>query len=376
MRDDVKPLAEADQQRLDDLYRAFQTETSRFVGYPCSALFDYTPLYRFLAYPANNVGDAYLPSNYRINTHEIEREVIATFAQLTRAPADAHWGYVTGGGTEGNMYGIFLARELYPEGIVYHSEDTHYSVNKILRALHVRNIMIRSRPDGTIDLEDLDETIKIHRDVPPIIFANVGTTMKGAVDDLAGIHRILKRHALHDFYIHADAALSGMILPFLPDAPPWDFSAPVDSISISGHKMIGSPFPCGVALARKTNVDRIARRVEYIGSLDTTIAGSRNAFAPLFLWYALKTVGLDGFRDRIRACFEVADYARAQLTSAGRRAWRHPYSNTVEFDRPSGEVVRKWQLAVKDDIAHLIAMPHVTRTHVDHLVEELGKGRP
>jgi histidine decarboxylase len=376
MRDDVKPLAEADQARLDELFRTLQGESSRFVGYPCSGVFDYTPLYRFLAFPANNVGDPYLPSNYHINTHEIEREVIATFAELTRAPAGAHWGYVTGGGTEGNMYGIFLARELYPEGIVYHSEDTHYSVSKILRALHVRNIMIRSRPDGTIDLDDLEETIKIHRDVPPIVFANVGTTMKGAVDDLAGIHRILKRHAIPNHYIHADAALSGLILPFVDDPPPWNFAAPVDSISISGHKMIGCPFPCGVALARKANVDRIARHIEYIGSLDTTIAGSRNAFAPLFLWYAFKTVGLDGFRRRVQECFAVADYARTQLTAAGKRAWRHPYSTTVVFDRPGEEIVRKWQLAVKDDIAHLIAMPHVTRAHVDHLVADLGKGRP
>ena len=32
----------------------------------------------------------------------------------------------------------------------------------------------------------------------------------------------------------------------------------------------------------------------------------------------------------------------------------------------------KWQLAVHDQIAHLIAMPHVTRKHVDRLVEDLA----
>jgi len=370
---DPPPLAPADRARLDELYERCRAETARFVGYPCSAAFDYSPLFRFLALPLNNVGDPYLPSNYHVNTHDLEREVVATFAGLTRAPADSYWGYVTSGGTEGNMYGIFLARELYPEGIVYYSEDTHYSVNKILRCLHVRNIMIRSRPDGTIDLDDLNETVKIHRDVPPIVFANVGTTMKGAVDDLAGVHAIMRRHAVRDYYVHADAALDGMILPFLDDPPPWDFCAPVDSLSISGHKMIGAPFPCGVALARKPAVDRIARRVEYIGTLDTTLTGSRNALAPLFLWYAFKTVGLGGFRARARACLEVAEYARDRLAAAGRRPWRHPHSNIVVFDRPAERVVQKWQLAVKDDIAHVIAMPHVTRAHVDRLVADLGE---
>ena len=33
---------------------------------------------------------------------------------------------MTDGGTEGDMYGIFLGRELFSEGLVYYSEDTHY----------------------------------------------------------------------------------------------------------------------------------------------------------------------------------------------------------------------------------------------------------
>lgn len=162
------------------------------------------------------------------------------------------------------MYGLFLARELHPEGIVYYSEDTHYSVNKIMRVLNVRNIMIRSNPDGTMDLEDLRESINIHRDVPAIVNANIGTTMKGAIDDLAGIHKIIKDLAIQQHYIHADAALSGMILPFVDDPQPWNFQSGIDSISISGHKMVGSPIPCGVAVAKKSNVDRIARSVESV----------------------------------------------------------------------------------------------------------------
>jgi histidine decarboxylase len=368
-----EPLSAADQARLDDLYGKFAAEARHFVGYPCSAVFDYSPLYRFLAYPTNNVGDPYLDSNYHLNTHDLEREVIAEFARLTHAPPDGYWGYVTAGGTEGNLYGIFLARELYPTGVVYYSEDTHYSVNKILRCLHVRNIMIRSRPDGGIDLDDLRETIRIHRDVPPIIFANVGTTMRGAIDDLAGIHAILRQCALRDYYIHADAALSGMILPFCEKPSPWDFRAPVDSISISGHKMVGCPFPCGVVVARKANVDRIARRVEYIGSLDTTLAGSRNALAPLFLWYALRTVGEAGFRERIASCFDVADYAQRRLGELGRHPWRHPESITVVFDRPRPAIVSAWQLAVQNDIAHVITMPHVTRAHIDRLAADIAR---
>jgi histidine decarboxylase len=367
-------LSAADRARVADLLARFRDESAHVLGYPCSTAFDYSPLAEFLSFSANNIGDPYQPSTYRVNTHDFEREVVAEFAKLTHAPADGHWGYVTSGGTEGNMYGLYLARELFPEGIVYYSEDTHYSVNKILRNLHIRNIMIRSRPDGSIDLDDLDETVKIYRDVPPLLFLNVGTTMKGAVDDLAGVHAILRRYGLRNYYLHADAALSGMILPFVGDPPPWDFRAPVDSISISGHKMVGAPFPCGVVLARREHVERVTRRIEYIGTLDTTLAGSRNALAPLFLWYTLRTVGLDGFRDRVRECLAVAEYAVEKLSAAGRNARRHQYSNTVVFDRPPEPIVRRWQIAVEGDLAHLIAMPQVTRDRIDRFVAELVAG--
>ncbi len=365
-------LSADDQRRLDGLYETLQREADCFLGYPCNRLFDYGPLYRFLSFPINNCGDPFVPSNFHLNSHPFEREVLEVFRELTHAPADSFWGYVTSGGSEGNMYGIFLGRELYPDGVVYYSEDTHYSVNKILRCLHIRNIMIKSDPDGRIDLEDLRETIKIHRDVPPIVFANVGTTMKGAVDDIAGIRQIFQDLAIQRSYIHADAALSGMILPFVDDPQPWDFRAQVESIAISGHKMIGSPLPCGVALADRANVDRIARKIEYVGTLDTTLLGSRNAISPLFLWYAFRTIGLDGFRRRVQECFETADYAIEQLGQIGRCAWRHRNSITVVFPRPSASTISRWQLAVQRDAAHLIAMPHVTRQHIDRLVEDVA----
>ncbi len=369
-------LSEPDRRRLDERLARLRGELDSMIGYPTNAAFDYSPLFRFLQFPLNNIGDPFVPSNFHLNTHDFEREILQTFASLTHEPADSAWGYVTSGGTEGNMYGLFLARELFPDGVVYYSEDTHYSVGKILRLLHIRNIMIKSQKDGCMDLEDLRETIKIHRDVPPIIFANIGTTMKGAVDDVAGIEAILRDLAIHRRYIHADAALSGMILPFVPDPPPWDFAAGADSIAISGHKMIGSPIPCGVALARKANVDRIARHVEYVGTLDTTIPGSRNAVTPLFLWYAFHTIGLKGFRARVKACLEMADYAISRLRAVGKRPWRHRDSITVVFERPSEAIVQKWQLAAHHDLAHIITVPHVTRERVDRFVADLATDKP
>ena len=79
-----------------------EVEAGHFLGYPCTREFDYTPLYPFLAYLMNNVGDPFIKSNYHLNSHSFEREVIQFFAQLTRADEDGIWGYVTNCGTEGN----------------------------------------------------------------------------------------------------------------------------------------------------------------------------------------------------------------------------------------------------------------------------------
>lgn len=355
---------------LTQLYDRLKSDSARMIGYPSTQIVDFSPLYPFMDFFINNIGDPCVANTFRINTHEIEREVIAWFRKILNAGGQDVWGYVTGGGTEGNMYGVYLAREMLPGGIVYYSEDTHYSVAKILRMVNARSIMIRSRPDGEIDYDDLDETLAIHRDVPPIVFANIGTTMRGAVDNLDRIKAILKKRAIKRYYIHADAALSGMVLPFVDKPQPFDFAAGIDSISISGHKMPGVPQPCGVVLARQEHVNRVGRAVEYVGTNDTTVAGSRSGVTPLFLWYLIENVGEQGFRKIVKNCLDTADYAIARFAAQNIAAWRHRNSLTVVFPRQAESALKKWQIATQGEEAHLIAMPHVTKSHIDEFISD------
>ena len=361
--------------RLEALYQEIASQVKTFIGYPCTSIFDYEPLFRFLHYPINNVGDPFAPTTFRLTTKSIEREVLAWFAELTHALPGDYWGYVTNGGSEGNLYGLYLAREIHPEGICYYSEETHYSVSKNLGLLKIPHIMIRSQPNGEIDYEDLRETIRIHRDRTPIILANIGTTMKEAIDDITEIKAILKEMAIHNHYIHCDSAFSGMTLPFIEDARPWDFASGIDSLSISGHKFIGSPIPCGIVLAQRKHVDRIARNIEYIGSLDTTITGSRNGITPVILWYAIETLGKSGFVARVRQCREMAQYSVEKLQAIGQNGWRNPYGLTVIFDRPPESILTKWQIAVKDHIAHIICLPHVTKAMIDEFTGDIEQAK-
>ena len=372
MRLDVN---EVNQQRLDRLFLQLNEFASTELGYPSAFDLDYSGLLPFLRFGLNNIGDPFGSSSYGLNTHAFEKEVMSFFALQARAPDDAWWGYVTNGGTEGNLYGLYLARELLPQGIVYFSQDSHYSVAKNLHFLNMRHIMIRSRPNGEIDYDDLRETVKIRRDVPPIIFANIGTTMKEARDDVGKISSILDDLAIEKRYIHSDAALCGGYAAWLEPRPSWDFADGADSLSISGHKFFGTPIPCGIVLARRAHVDRIGHAVAYIGSIDTTISGSRNGLTPLMLWYAIKSLGEAGLKQRLEKALDVAEYATQQLQRIGIAAWRNPAALTVVCPELPRKVRQKWQLATSDGISHIVCMPHVSREQIDQLVGELSVWR-
>ncbi|WP_422090610.1 histidine decarboxylase [Tenacibaculum ovolyticum] len=368
---DVKNLPEGILQKLEILKEQLTTARDTFLGYPVSKDFDYSALNEFFKFPINNLGDPFEQGTYRVQTHEMEREVVAFFAKLFRANPKDFWGYVTNGGSESNLYGLYLARELFPKAIVYYSESTHYSIRKNIHLLNIPSIVIKSQENGEIDYEDFENTVRMNRHKPVIVLATFGTTMKEAKDDVSKIKRILSGLAIQDNYIHCDAALAGSYGPFMKPKLPFDFIDGADSISISGHKFIGSPIPTGVLMAKRSNRDRIAKGISYIGSSDTTITGSRNGHSPLFLWYALKQLGIKGLQKRYQNSLEVAEYCENELKNIGIKAWRNPNAITVVLPKMPKSIKDKWQLATEGDIAHVICMPNVTKDQIDNFVNDV-----
>eukprot|EP01090_Pellita_catalonica_P019319 TRINITY_DN651_c0_g1_i4.p1 TRINITY_DN651_c0_g1~~TRINITY_DN651_c0_g1_i4.p1 ORF type:complete len:367 (-),score=61.89 TRINITY_DN651_c0_g1_i4:521-1621(-) len=360
-------LSLENQQKLDKLREELASARDTFLGYPVSKDFDYSELNKFFQYPINNLGDPFEQGTYRVRTHEMEREVIAFFAKLFRANPKDFWGYVTNGGSESNLYGLYIARELFPKAMVYYSESTHYSVRKNIHLLNIPSIVIKSQENGEMDYEDFENTVRMNRHKPVIVLATFGTTMKEAKDDIGRIKGILSNLAIQDHYIHCDAALAGSFGPFMQPRLPFDFMDGADSISISGHKFIGSPIPTGVLMAKRSNRDRIAKGISYIGSFDTTITGSRNGHSPLFLWYALKQLGVEGLQQRYLHSLAVAEYCEAELQKIGVNAWRNPNAITVVLPKTPQSIKDKWQLATEGNISHVICMPNVTKLKLMNL---------
>lgn len=358
---------------LQQFERSLARDLKHLLGYPSSLAYDCAPLFDIFKYPLNNIGDPFVESSYALNSRKYEQEVLAFFAGLYRIPKKESWGYVTSGGTEGNMYGLFVAREMHPKGILYFSEDSHYSIPKIARVLDMRHIMLRSLDNGEIDYEDLEEMIKVHRDHPVILNLNIGTTVKGAIDDLDAVLAILERNKIADFHIHCDAALSGMILPFADCPRAVDFGKPIGSVAISGHKFIGSPMPCGVVLTRKAFVRNIERKIEYIGTKDTTLSGSRSGHAPLILWYAIRKRGPEGFAEEARQCLANARTLYDRLREMEYPCMLNEFSNTVLLKKPPAAIARKWLLAVHGKWAHVVVLQHVDGKKIDAFVKDLKR---
>ena len=359
------------EQVLADLAAHLDADADTNIGFPATLDLDYGKLLPFFNRFINNLGDPFTESAYPRHTKHLEREVLAWFATLLRAPA-GWWGVTTSGGTEGIEYGLTDARRRYPHALVIHSAAAHYSASKMARHLGLPTLAVRANHKGELDLTDLRDAIRIHRHRPLIIVATIGTTMTEAVDNVADIRAALAEYAVTQSWIHADAALSGLPLALLPpgERPAFDFADGADSISISAHKFLGCPFPAGIYLTR--HGPESGSTVDYIATLDTTLACSRSGHAPLLVWYAIHTLGLDGLRARAYESWRVASYAVERLRAIGWNAWRHPHAMTVVLDTPPAEIATRWRLASSNGQSHIVTVPGVTMAKVDAMVAELS----
>jgi len=341
---------------------------STFLGYPVSLDLDYRHFGGLLDMLWNTVGNPEQPDPTRIDRQPFERHVVRFLAGLAGANPDLTFGYVTAGGTESNLFGAFLGRERLPDAPLYYSAAAHHRIGTIARMLCMEPVPVPCLRDDSLDLRALRQACESRRGRGAVVIATVGTTMLGGIDNLPGIRTAVQAGGRS--HLHVDAALGGLVAAFSPNPPPWGFDAGADSMTISGHKLIGTPTPCGVVLARRDIVPPGVPGT-YLGTDDDTLACSRNALNPIFLWYRLRRLGLDGLGALVHRCLDNAEYAHRRLAAMGRRPWRHPCSITVVFDRPPQSICRRWHLATTAGIAHLVAMPHVTRDTIDAFCRDL-----
>lgn len=369
---------------IASLKHRLESRSADHLGYPYN--FDHAqhlgPLHDLLRFSINNLGDPYDPSNYDVETREYETSVIDTYAELWNAEPGNYWGYVAHSGTEGNRLCLEIASRAFPNGIVYHSEASHYSVPGAARTMHLEVNTLPTQPNGEIDYYALRSALKKGRQEkrPAILVLNIGTTMTGAIDDVARTVELLEELGYdleNEVFIHLDGALSGLMVPFMPDYDEKrrpDFRHPgVASFACSGHKFLGCPMPAGIVVVRGKFVKNVHERIEYLGSDVVTSMGSRNGHSSVFLWYQLQRKGREGLKADVQHCFENATYLRDALVERGVSCFKNEYSNTVVFERPpSRDFIKKFHLAVTT-IGHVVVMQSVSREKLTQFADEFAE---
>lgn len=99
-------------------------------------------------------------------------------------------------------------------GVLYASKETHYSVFKAGKMYRMQTEAVNTLPTGEIDYEHFRQRLRANNDKPAIINVNIGTTVKGAVDDLDRVLEVLTEEGFDEdrFYIHCDGALFGLMV--------------------------------------------------------------------------------------------------------------------------------------------------------------------
>ncbi|OAK64487.1 hypothetical protein A3K87_13895 [Variovorax paradoxus] len=265
-------------------------------------------------------------------------------------------GVFTSGGTQGNIMGLLVARDwavhrisghdVQRDGLPdYHgrlriigSAKSHFTLRKAAAIMGLGQramVAVPSHADGTMKIEALEQTLDQLKQaglIPFAIVGTAGTTDHGAIDDLAAIAEIAKRHQT---WFHVDAAYGGALI-LSQNKHRLAGIEQADSLIVDFHKLWFQPIGCGAILLKDAkNFRHLLQRAEYLNRetddlpnlVDKSISATRR-FDALKVWMTARSVGVD-------ALGSMVDHLLAQTQAVAR-------------------------LVAQQDELELLAAPHLT----------------
>lgn len=280
-------------------------------------------------------------------TYDVNLAVTARVADLVELQA-LEWvgqfigfpgaeGAFTSGGMTSNLTALLVARErALPgcrergfegrRGAVYCSDESHHSIVRAAEAAgmgsdSVRRLGIderrRLRP-GELESAIADDLVD--GVIPVAVVANGGTTLTGAVDDLAAIAEVCERHHV---WMHIDGAYGLPAAATERAGPLFAGLARADSITLDAHKWMGLQKSCSVVLVRAEGLmeatfgheESYIRREEVRNAVERTLEYSR-PLRSLKLWLAFRVHGAAAFRGWIERTLDLASDLAVRIEAA------------------------------------------------------------
>jgi aromatic-L-amino-acid decarboxylase len=209
--------------------------------------------------------------------------------------------------------------------VAYASTQTHSSLEKaaMIAGIGTENLRLidvddnfAMRPEALAKQVEADQRAGL---TPCFVCATVGTTSSNAMDPIAAIGKICRRHNL---WLHVDAAMSGTAM-LCPEFRHLQNGVELaDSYNFNPHKWMFTNFDCNCfwVADRKALIQTLSILPEYLRNQATesgAVIDYRDwhiqlgrRFRSLKLWFVIRHYGVEGLRHHVREHVRLAqDFA-------------------------------------------------------------------
>jgi len=250
---------------------------------------------------------------------ELELLTVNWIKEVVGYPSES-LGVLVSGGSMANLAALAAARAVKGNGLVYVSEETHFSLRKAARLLGmpVRTVPVKDRLE--LDIEGLERALREDRVAgrsPVCVVATAGSAGTGAFDTLGQIAAIARREGL---WLHVDGAYGGFAALAPSARALFAEIGEADSVSLDPHKWLYLPVGCGCILYK----DPAAARSAFSDNAEfTRVVGLEQdeafafwdygpelsrPFRALPLWMLMKSVGVRAIAEAIEENLACARY--------------------------------------------------------------------
>jgi glutamate/tyrosine decarboxylase-like PLP-dependent enzyme len=233
-----------------------------------------------------------------------------------------------------NLTAIVAARDAWdPEGggAVYLTRFAHHCIDK---ALHIAGRgraprrVIATDENFRMSAEALERALEEDRRngvKPWLVVASAGTVDTGAIDPLAELAELARRHGA---WLHVDGAYGGLFALCDEGRQLLRGIEQADSVALDPHKTLFLPYGTGAALVRDGRhlLDAFSASAEYIRPFGDADVGPSPAdlspeltrhFRALRLWLPLQIAGVAAFRAAQSEKLALARYFHTRLSEIG-----------------------------------------------------------
>lgn len=234
----------------------------------------------------------------------MERDLVA-FARDLLHGDDAVVGSVTSGGTESILLAVKAARDAVdaPARPAMVAPTTiHAAFAKAAHFLGVELVTVDVDPTSRrADVAAMTAAMDALGDRLVLVAASAPSYAHGVIDPIAGLASAASERGVR---FHVDACIGGWVLPWVDDAPAWDFAVPgVTSVSADLHKYAYTPKGVSLLLHRSPAL----RRSQFFASaawpgytmLNATVQSTKSGGPLAAAWAVVRHIGADGYRDLV-----------------------------------------------------------------------------